>query len=137
MKKKTKKKTTVRKGVAIGGAVTAAVLAAAAGAYFLSNKKVHAKAKAWVAKAKKDIAAKAKVAKKLGKEQYNAIVDEAVRQYGPLENLTAKDVITAAKQLKAEWDTIQRHAKKLSKPATKKKTTRKPAKKVATKKTRS
>lgn len=133
MKKKTK--STMKKGVAIGGAVTAAVLAAAAGAYFLSNKKTQKKAKAWVSKAKKDIAAKAKVAKKLGKEQYNAIVDEVVNQYGPLEKLTAKDVITAAKQLKAEWDNIQKHAKKLAKPMIKK-VVRKPAKKSATKKTR-
>jgi predicted LPLAT superfamily acyltransferase len=133
MKKKTK--STMKKGVAIGGAVTAAVLAAAAGAYFLSNKKTQKKAKAWVAKAKKDIAAKAKVAKKLGKEQYNAIVDEVVKQYGPLEKLTAKDVITAAKQLKAEWDNIQKHAKKLAKPMIKK-VVRKPAKKAPAKKSR-
>jgi predicted LPLAT superfamily acyltransferase len=133
MKKKTK--STMKKGVAIGGAVTAAVLAAAAGAYFLSNKKTQKKAKAWVSKAKKDIAAKAKVAKKLGKEQYNAIVDEVVNQYGPLEKLTAKDVITAAKQLKAEWDNIQKHAKKLAKPMIKK-VVRKPAKKAPAKKSR-
>ena len=125
----------MKKGVAIGGAVTAAVLAAAAGAYFLSNKKTQKKAKAWVSKAKKDIAAKAKVAKKLGKEQYNAIVDEVVNQYGPLEKLTAKDVITAAKQLKAEWDNIQKHAKKLAKPMIKK-VVRKPAKKAPAKKSR-
>ncbi len=133
MKKITKKN--VKKGIEIGGAVTAAVLAAAAGAYFLSDKKNRTKAKAWVSSAKKEIAAKAKVAKKLGKEQYNAIVDEAVKHYGPLENLTAKDVITAARQLKAEWVNIQKHAKTLVKPATKK-TARKPAKKATAKKAR-
>lgn len=128
MKKKTK--SSARKGIEIGGAVTAAVLAAAAGAYFLSNKKTQKKAKAWVMKAKKDIAVKAKAAKKLGKEQYGAIVDQVVKQYGPLENLTAKDVITAAKQFKAEWDNIQKHAKKIAKPAAKKTTARKSAKKT-------
>ena len=112
-------KSSVKKGMEIGGVVTAAVLAAAAGAYFLSNKKTQTKAKAWVAKAKKEIAAKAKVAKKLGKEQYNAIVDEVVKHYGPLEKLTAKDVIIAAKQLKAEWENIQKHAKKIAKPMVK------------------
>ena len=113
------KKSSVKKGMEIGGVLTAAVLAAAAGAYFLSDKKTQTKAKAWVAKAKKEIAAKAKVAKKLGKEQYNAIVDEVVKHYGPLEKLTAKDVIIAAKQLKAEWENIQKHAKKIAKPMVK------------------
>jgi hypothetical protein len=135
MKKTTKK--SVKKGIEIGGAVTAAVLAAAAGAYFLSDKKNRTKAKAWVSSAKKEIAAKAKVAKKLGKEQYNAIVDEVVKHYGPLENLTAKDVITAAKQLKAEWANIQKHAKTLVKPVAKKVAVRKPAKKATAKKARS
>lgn len=120
MKKAAKKGSNVKRGLEIGGAVTAAVLAAAAGAYFLSDKKTQKKAKAWVSSAKKDIAAKAKVAKKLGKEEYNMIVDQVIKHYGPLEKLTAKDVITAAKQLKAEWTNIQKHAKTLVKPVAKK-----------------
>ena len=118
MKKTTK--SGMRKGMEIGGAITAAVLAAAAGAYLLSDKKTKAKAKAWMANAKKDIAAKAKAAKELGKEQYGMIVDQVIKKYGPLEKLTAKDVLVAAKQLKAEWVNIQKHAKTLAKPVEKK-----------------
>ena len=131
-----KKSSGVKKGLEIGGAVTAAVLAAAAGAYFLSDKKTQKKAKAWMMNAKKDIAARAKVAKKLGKEEYNMIVDQVIKRYGPLEKLTAKDVITAAKQLKAEWTNIQKHAKVLVKPVVKKvakvaKAAKAPAKKTS------
>jgi hypothetical protein len=118
--KKTKKSSNVKKGIEIGGVVTAAVLAAAAGAYFMSDKKTQKKAKDWMMNAKKDIAAKAKVAKKLGKEEYNMIVEQVIKRYGPLEKLTAKDVITATKQLKAEWTNIQKHAKTLVKPMVKK-----------------
>lgn len=133
--KKTTKSSNVRKGMEIGGAITAAVLAAAAGAYLLSNKKTKAKAKAWVAKAKKDVAAKTKAARTLGKQEYDLIVDQVIKHYGPLEKLTAKDVITAAKQLKAEWANIQKHAKTLVKPAAKK-AVRKSVKKTSAKKTR-
>jgi hypothetical protein len=111
----------------IGGAITAATLAAAAGAYLLSDKKTKTKAKKWAVEARKDVAKHAKVAKKLGKQEYDRIVDEVVKQYGPLENLTPADVIRAGKELKGEWDKIQAHAKKLAKsyapkkPAAKKK----------------
>lgn len=118
MKKKTARK--VKRGVEIGSAVTAAVLAAAAGAYFLADKKNRTKAKSWVVKAKKEVAAKAKAARKLGEKEYDVIVDQVVKRYGPLENLSAKDVIAAAKQLKAEWKNIRKHAATLMKPAKKK-----------------
>lgn len=122
----------------IGGAVTAAALAAAAGAYLLSNKKTKAKAKAWVSKAKIQVAKHAKTAKKLGKAEYDRIVEKTVKQYGSLENLTAADVMMAAKELKAEWNHIQEHAQKIAKsikkPVAKKKTMPKAKAKPAAKK---
>lgn len=122
------------KGAEIGGAITAALLAASAGAYLLSDKKNQAKMKSWAKKAKIEVAKKAKVAKRLGESQYNAIVDEAVKHYGSLEDVSARDLLSAAKELKAQWDAIQKNAKKLagSKPASKK-TIRRPAAKKAMK----
>lgn len=115
-KKTAKKKMGVGKEFEIGGAVTAAVLAAAAGAYFLSDKHRRAKAEAWLAKAKKDIAVRARAARKIGKKEYDLIVDQVIKRYGSLERITAKDLVSAAKSLKAEWTNIQKHAKKLAKP---------------------
>jgi hypothetical protein len=125
----TKKKSNNAKAWEIGGAVTAAALAAAAGAYLLSDKKTKAKAKAWVSKAKAEVAKHAKAAKQLSKAEYGRLVEKAVKQYGSMEKMTAGDVMMAAKELKAEWDHIQAHAKKVAKavkkPVAKKKATTK------------
>jgi hypothetical protein len=108
----------------IGGAITAAALAAATGAYLLADKKTKTKAKAWVSQAKVEIAKHAKMAKKMGEKEYDAIVDQVVKKYGSLDNITAGDVMQAAKDLKSQWNNIQEHAKMLSgntkKPAIKK-----------------
>jgi hypothetical protein len=139
----TKKKVGNAKAWEIGGAITAATLAAAAGAYLLTNKKTKTKAKAWVVNAKKEVVKHAKTAKKLGKVEYDRFVDQAVKQYGALENITAKDVVNAAKDLKAEWSNIQQHAQKIvktvksvKKSATKKPAARKAAAKPGTRKAR-
>ena len=98
----------------IGGAITAAAVAAAAGAYLLADKKTKTKAKAWVTKAKIEVAKHAKAAKKMGEKEYDALVDQAVKKYGSLEKITAGDVIKAAKDLKAQWGSIQKHAQTLA-----------------------
>ena len=99
----------------IGGAITAATIAATAGAYMLSDKKTKAKAKKWVASARKEVIKHAKVAKKLGEKEYGRIVDQAVKHYGSLEKLTAADIVSAGKELKGEWKKIQAEAKKMAK----------------------
>src|SRR6185437_2501084 len=110
----TKKKTNAR-AWEIGGAVTAAAIAAAAGAYLLTDKKTKAKAKAWVGKARTEVAKHAKTAKKLGKVEYERLVNQAVRHYGNLENMTGAEILAAAKSMKSEWNNIQAHAKKMAK----------------------
>lgn len=134
-----KKVDNTARNIGIGGAITAAALAAAAGAYLLSDKKTQTKAKAWVSKAKNEVAKHAKTAKKLGQKEYNVFVDQAVKKYGSLENITAGDVIKAGKDLKAQWNQIQEHAQRMAKKvAPKKKTTNRKAKSgTAKKKSRS
>ncbi len=113
------KKAKIIKGAEIGGAITAAVLAASAGAYLLSDKKRQAKMKAWAKKARVEVAKKAKVAKKLGKQEYAAIVDQVMKNYGSLEDISARDLVAAGKDLKAQWDAIQKQAKTMMGPAKK------------------
>ena len=132
----TKKKVVKKGGNAraweIGGAITAATIAAAAGAYLLSDKKTKTKAKKWVAEARKEVVKNARVAKKLGEKEYGKIVEQAVKHYGSLENLTAADLIKAGKELKGEWKKIQVEAKKMAKTYSPKKVTikKKPAHKA-------
>jgi hypothetical protein len=114
-KKATKKMSNAAKAWGIGGAITAATLAAAAGTYLLSSEKNKKKTKKWVKDARREVVKHAKTAKKLGKKEYDKIVDEVVKRYGPLEDLTAADVIKAGKDLKGEWDKIQAHAKTIAK----------------------
>lgn len=114
MKKSQKAK--VVKGMEIGGAITAAVLAASAGAYLLSDKKRQAKMKAWAKKARVEVAKKAKVAKRLGKKEYGAIVDQVMKNYGSLQDVSAKDLIVAGRELKSQWDAIQKQAMMMAKP---------------------
>ena len=117
----TKKKGSSAKAWEIGGAITAAAIAAAAGAYMLADKKTKAKAKKWVVAARKEVIKNAKTAKKLGEKEYGRIVDQTMKRYGPLENLSAADIIAGAKELKSEWKKIEMEAKKMAKPYTSKK----------------
>ena len=94
-------------------------------AYLLSDKKTKTKAKKWVADARKEVVKNAKTAKKLGEKEYDRIVDQAVKRYGSLENLTAADVIAAGKELKGEWNKISAEAKKMAKAYAPKKITHK------------
>ncbi len=110
-------------------------MAAAAGAYLLSDEKTKTKAKAWVSKAKLEIAKKAKTVKKLSEKEYNALVDQVVKKYGSLENITAGDVMRVGKDLKHQWTNIQKHAQTLvqsAKDTTKKTGAKKPVVKLAT-----
>jgi hypothetical protein len=135
MATKKKESSGAAKAWGIGGAITAATVAAAAAAYLLSDKKTQTKAKAWVSKAKIEVAKHAKTAKKLGEKEYNAIVDQAVKKYGSLENITAGDVVKAGKDLKSQWTNIQKHAQNLVKSAQKETAPKKStAKKAITKK---
>ncbi len=110
------------------GVVTAAALAAAA-AYWLSEKTTkqqRTKAKAWIAKARQEIARHAATARHFGEGEYKKIVDQTLKKYGSIEDVSVADIIKTGRELKAEWKRIQLHAKKAvkakhRKPAQKKK----------------
>ncbi len=116
----TKKKGGKKKGIGgkaaweIGAGITAATIAAAAGAYLLSDKKTKAKAKKWGIAARKEVVKNAKIAKKLGEKEYGRLVEQAMKHYGSIENMSAADIMAAAKELKGEWGQIQAHAKRMA-----------------------
>ncbi len=101
------------------GVLTAAALAAA-GAYFLSTKRQRAKMKAWVAKAKKEVARNMKMAKRMSEAEYKRIVDRTTKRYGSLHNVNAAELVKVAKDMKAEWKRIQSEAKRMGKMGKKK-----------------
>jgi hypothetical protein len=114
----TKKKSNAR-AWEIGAGITAATLAAAAGAYLLSDKKTKAKAKKWVGDARKEVAKRAKLAKKLSAKEYTELVNQAVKRYGSIQKMSGAEMLAAAQDLKGEWAKIQAHAKTIAKGKTK------------------
>jgi hypothetical protein len=98
------------------GVLTAAVLAAGA-AYLLSDKKHQAKAKAWVAKAKKEVAKRVKTARSMSSEEYKHIVDTAVKRYGSMSDANKAELVHVAMELKDEWQRMKANAMKMAKMA--------------------
>lgn len=92
------------------GILTAAALAAGA-AYLLSGKKRQAKAKAWVVKTRREIAANIKRARKMHEVEYKRIVDAAVKRYGSLSDANKAELAGVATDLKNEWQRLQKVAR--------------------------
>lgn len=105
MKKSTKKKIEIGAGLA-----TATVVAAGLAAYLLSGEKGKArkkKAKAWLSKAKLEIAKNVRTAKKLGESNYSKIVDEVLKKYQSLDEVSMADIVHTGRELKAAWKKVQ------------------------------
>jgi hypothetical protein len=129
--KKAAKKMSTVKAVEVGAGVVAGIAAALAGGYLLYGKGPrHAKAKAWVMKAKKDAAREIKVMKRVGEKEYKAIVEKNMKRYGSLENVSMAEIMKAAADAKKEWSNIHAQAKKMAVAVVKKA----PIKKVMKKK---
>lgn len=92
------------------GVLTAAALAAGA-AYLLSDKKRQARAKAWVKKTQREVAANVRRARRMSETEYKRVVDKAVKRYGSLGEANKAELIQVAKDLKGEWARLQRIAR--------------------------
>jgi hypothetical protein len=94
------------KGLAIGALAAGAAAAAAAGYFFYAspdakkNRKIAVK---WAGDMKKDVVREAKKLKNIDKAQLASIVDEAAAAYTSVKNVDKKDIVKAAKELKANW----------------------------------
>ena len=122
MKKKTNSK------VKIGLATTAVV--AIAGGYFLYGKdakKNRNKARGWALKAKGEVLDGIEKAKELDKKDYEKMVARITSKYKKLKTTNVKEVEALARELKSQWNNIQKKVaqtkmlKKLPKKLAKKK----------------
>jgi hypothetical protein len=92
------------------GVFTAAALAAGA-AYLLSDKKRQVRAKAWVAKTRREVAANIKRARRMSETEYTRIVNAAVKRYGGLSDANKMELARVAMDLKGEWQRLQKIAR--------------------------
>lgn len=130
------KKMNAMKVVGIGAGVAAGLAGALAGAYLMSGKANQKKVKAWVAKAKRDVARELKTLKRVSEKEYKAVVEKVMKRYGSLEDVSMAEVARAVAEVKKEWKHIQGKVKKIAKITAKKKPAKKPAKRPAHRKAR-
>ena len=114
----------------VGAGILTAAALAAAGAYLLSSKTQRAKAKAWMDKARKEVAQQVKRAKDMGEKDYTRIVDQAVKHYGTLHKVGVKEIVEVAKDMKSDWSRLRTNAEKMAKMVQKPKAKKQPARKA-------
>ncbi len=124
----------------VGAGIAAAAAAAGAGYYFYFSKeaKAHRRVAAkWATDLKRDVVAQAKKAKSLERDTVAAIVDKAAAAYRGAKSIDAAHLVTAAAELKDNWEEIRRElagsAKKVRAAASKAKKTVTSAKKAVKK----
>jgi hypothetical protein len=106
------------KGVKIGVGVAAGVAAALAGAYLMYSKQAEPQrkqAKAWVSKARKDVAREVGKLKNISAGEYGRIIDKAMERYSAFKEVNAPEIAKTARELKAEWKNIQAMAARTKK----------------------
>jgi pyruvate/2-oxoglutarate/acetoin dehydrogenase E1 component len=135
----TKKVTKAKKSnvaLEVGAGVLAAAAAAGAGYYFYgtANAKKHRQAAStWAKSMKNDVVKQAKSLKKLDAKTIGSIVDKTVATYKNAKGATPADVQAAARELKKNWNLLQKElapSKQVKKAVTK---AAKPAAKAAKK----
>lgn len=114
--KKTIKKTKNggKTAVKIGAGLAVVAATAAAGYYFYASKgaKKHRKIAAkWANNMKSEVMREAKKLENASPKTFAAIVDRVAETYQGVRSIKANDVKRAAKELKANWDKIQRETK--------------------------
>lgn len=105
------KKRGVKKAVGLGLLAAAAV---AAGVYFYGkNGRRHRTQVAKLAnKAKSEVVAKLKKAKKVNRSVYNKVVSSVMKRYSALKNMDKSEFSAIARDLKSHWKKIERELKK-------------------------
>lgn len=99
----------------IGAGLVAAGAAAAAGYYFYGAKgaKKHRKIAAkWATDMKKEVIKEAKKLEAASPKAFANIVDRVAKTYQAARNVDAAEVKRAAKELKENWDSVQKETKR-------------------------
>ncbi len=130
--KKTTKTEVSGAKVGIGIGLTAAALAAA-GAYFLVGSKDaaknRAKVKGWTLKAKGEVLEALEKAKSITPEEYNELVETAVKAYGTVKEATKGEIKDFKSEMLEHWNKLEKN-KAVKKMVSGAKGTAKAAKKV-------
>jgi hypothetical protein len=106
--------------------VSAGLVAAGAAAYFLSDKKRRAKAKAWTLKMKDETVKKLKSMESMSKDMYHEAIDKVADKYKKVRDASPAEIAVMVNDMKKHWATI-------SKPKAKSSAKKAPAKKSAKK----
>ncbi|MEX0652310.1 MAG: hypothetical protein WD509_03220 [Candidatus Paceibacterota bacterium] len=110
----TKKKSS--HGVAKSGLLLAGVAAAAAaGAYYLygpKGKQHRTKIKSWTLKAQGEVMERVEKLKEVDRESLNKIVDMVAKKYKTAQGVSTAEVMEFAKDVKGQWDHIEKEFKK-------------------------
>ena len=113
-----KKNTTGKVVAEISAGIIAAAAAAAAGYYFYGSPqaKKHRKIAAkWATDMKKEVMWEAKKLKDISAKDFAKVVDTVARTYVAAQSVNAPDVKRAAAELKSNWETVLKEAKKKGK----------------------
>ena len=111
----TKKTSAGKIAAEIGAGLVAASAVAATGYYFYGskdakkNRKIAAK---WATDMKKEVLKEAKRLENATPKTFAAVVDSVAKTYQTVRSVNAADVKRAANELKANWETVQREAKR-------------------------
>lgn len=109
-----------RGGMAKSVLVGAGLIAGAALAAYLmtpskERKKAEAKIKKWTRDMQKEVAGRAKAIKNLSRDKYEEIVDDVAPKYEALRDVSATEIETFARELKAHWNNISKAVAKSGK----------------------
>lgn len=99
--------------------IGAAVIASLAGAYFLYGSKDAVKnrkhVKGWIIKAKGEVVEKLEKAKLETQDEYNALIDAALKKYAAVKSIDTTEVEALGKDLKRHWRAFQKELKNVKK----------------------
>jgi hypothetical protein len=100
--------------------VSAGVIAAGAAAYFLSDKKKQAKAKAWMVKMKDEAVKKFSNMGDMSKEMYHEAIDKIADKYQNVKDASPAEIAMMVAEMKRYWANLSKNAKGSAKKAVKK-----------------
>lgn len=110
------------KRVGIGAGIVAATAGAAAGYYFYASKNAARNRKVaaqWAKGFKNDVVREAKKLKQLNRASVARVVDEIGKTYENVRGLDKKDLGNAVKELKANWQHLERELRSVKDTVTK------------------
>jgi uncharacterized protein YoxC len=108
MATKNKEGSMVKKVLVGAGIVAGAALAAYLMTPLKERKKAEAKIKKWMRDMQKEVAGRAKAIKGLSRDKYEEIVDEVAPKYEALRDVSATEIESFTKELKAHWSNISK-----------------------------